>query len=117
MPSKTIHQTFLERHPVDNVLEVFVGSKDWIGCYEMFLVLDGLLDIPCRLVHCQSGRDLSHHVDEIVEHLRQRGSPIPLGGDEDCSSKAIFGVQKTLGGKIRLLVVDPHFVTGKAGNN
>ena len=53
----------------------------------MFLVLDGLLDIPCRLVHCQSGRDLSHHVDEIVEHLRQRGSPIPIGGDEDCSSK------------------------------
>jgi len=88
----------------------FVGSKDWIGCYEMFLVLDGLFDVPCKLVHCQSGSDLENHVDEIIHHLQQRGSPIPIGGDQDCSSKAIFGVKRNSEGDVAFLVVDPHFV-------
>jgi len=65
----------------------FVGSKEWIGCYEMFLVLDGLFDVPCRLVHCRSGENLREHLDVIIRHLQQSGSPIPIGGDTDCSSK------------------------------
>merc|ERR1711970_60469 len=87
----------------------FVGSKEWIGCYEMFLVLDGLFDVPCRLVHCRSGENLREHLDVIIRHLQQSGSPIPIGGDTDCSSKAIFGVRQQASGT-SLLVVDPHFV-------
>jgi len=85
----------------------FVGSKEWIGCYEMFLVLDGLFGVACRLVHCRSGGELGNHVDSIVEHLKTRGAPIPIGGDQDCSSKAIFGVRKTRSG-FSFLIVDPH---------
>jgi len=68
----------------------FVGSKEWIGCYETFLVLDDLFGVPCKLIHCQSGAEIRDHAEAIIRHFRDHGAPIPVGGDQDCSSKVVF---------------------------
>jgi len=86
VPSISQIQEIIEKYD-DTKSEQFVGSKEWIGSYEMFLTLDSMFDVPCRLVHCRDGTELENHVDSIVEHLKTRNAPIPIGGDRDASSK------------------------------
>ncbi|KAI4497254.1 hypothetical protein M0802_007738 [Mischocyttarus mexicanus] len=46
------------------------------------------------------------------EHFEEFGSPIMMGGDQDCSSKCIIGIHTGSKGAY-LLIIDPHFI-GKA---
>ena len=86
----------------------FVGSRDWIGSVEVGLVLDQLCEVPCKIVHSRSGRELDYVFDQVEEHFRRRKCPIMMGGDLDCSSKGIFGACRTISEKY-FLILDPHF--------
>ncbi|XP_043490051.1 ufm1-specific protease 1 isoform X2 [Polistes fuscatus] len=66
----------------------FIGSREWIGCFEVCLVLDSLYNINSKIVHIASGRELSKYLHIIRQHFQEFGSPIMMGGDQDCSSKA-----------------------------
>lgn len=90
----------------------FVGSKDWIGSFEVCLILDTLFDVPSKIIHVTSGNELLKYICIIKSHFEEFGSPIMMGGDKDCSSKCIVGIKIGLG-ETSLLIVDPHFV-GKA---
>ncbi|XP_033219626.1 ufm1-specific protease 1 [Belonocnema kinseyi] len=90
----------------------FIGSREWIGSFEICLVLDKLHNVLSKIVHVHSGKDLVKNVDVIKKHFEEMGPPVMMGGDRDCSSKGIMGIHIGKGGKY-LLVVDPHF-TGKA---
>ncbi|KAK2587899.1 hypothetical protein KPH14_003995 [Odynerus spinipes] len=92
--------------------ESFVGSRDWIGSFEVCLILDYFYDVPCKIVHVTSGKELIKYIEIIKRHFEEFGSPIMMGGDKDCSSKCIVGLN--IGSKeTDLLIVDPHFI-GKA---
>lgn len=82
--------------------ESFKGSREWLGCVEAALVIDQLLDVPCKLVHVTPGDD---QLNTLIQILK---SHFMMGGDMDSSSKGIFGASD--GG---LLVVDPHY-SGKS---
>lgn len=76
---------------------------------QVCLVLDERYGIPSKIIHVSSGKNLEEQVPILKKHFEQFGSPIMMGGDEDCSSKGIVGIHV---GKENtyLLVVDPHFV-------
>ncbi|KAM3960301.1 UFM1 specific peptidase 1 [Aphomia sociella] len=87
----------------------FSGSKQWIGSFEVCLVIDKLYDIPCKIVHVNKGEELQKIVDTLVSHFNKFGSPVMMGGDIDCSSKGIMGIH-TNRKDASLLIVDPHYV-------
>lgn len=88
----------------------FIGSRDWIGCFEACLVLDVLYGVPCKVIHIPSGQQLCKHIPELVEHFCKLGSPVMMGGDKDCSAKCIVGIHTDEKNDASLLVVDPHFL-------
>lgn len=92
----------------------FLGSREWIGSFEVCLVLNHLYDALSKIVHVPSGRDLPGKIDAIKGHLEDFGSPIMMGGDRDCSSKCIVGIHESANGTYTL-IVDPHYV-GKPKN-
>lgn len=92
----------------------FQGSRDWIGSTEVFLCLDHFYQVPCRVLHASSGGQVADHVDALLAHFQQQGSPVMMGGDTDASSKGILGVCRTSSGKPFLLVLDPHWYRNDA---
>lgn len=99
---------------VEDKERTFIGSKEWIGSFEVSIVLNQLYGICSKIIHVSSGKELINQVDNIKKHFKQFGSPIMMGGDRDCSSKCIVGLH--IGnGDVYLLIVDPHFV-GKVKN-
>ncbi|XP_026763477.2 uncharacterized protein LOC113521977 [Galleria mellonella] len=87
----------------------FLGSRQWIGSFEVCLVIDKLYDVPCKIVHVNKGDELQKIVEVLVTHFKTFGSPVMMGGDVDCSSKGIMGIR--LGERdASLLIVDPHYV-------
>ncbi|KAL4233821.1 Peptidase C78 [Mactra antiquata] len=72
--------------------ESFVNSKEWIGSFEVCLCLDYFYDVPCKILHINSGKEILSHMEAISNHFKQFGSPIMMGGESDTSSKGILGV-------------------------
>ncbi|XP_075738642.1 UFM1 specific peptidase 1 isoform X2 [Rhipicephalus microplus] len=83
----------------------FEGCCDWIGSTEVFLCLDHFYQVPCRILHASTGGQVAHHVDALLRHFEQLGSPVMMGGDCDASSKGILGVCQTSSGESHLLVL------------
>ncbi|XP_049877215.1 ufm1-specific protease 2 [Pectinophora gossypiella] len=87
----------------------FVGSRQWIGSFEVCLVIDKLFDIPCKMLHVNKGDELKNIVEQLKTHFDKFGSPVMMGGDVDCSSKGVMGIRVD-GNNASLLIVDPHYV-------
>ncbi|XP_037525538.1 inactive Ufm1-specific protease 1 isoform X2 [Rhipicephalus sanguineus] len=92
----------------------FEGSCDWIGSTEVFLCLDHFYQVPCRILHASTGGQVAHHIDTLLRHFEQQGSPVMMGGDSDASSKGVLGVCQTSSGESHLLVLDPHWYRNDA---
>ncbi|KAL3882579.1 hypothetical protein ACJMK2_028909 [Sinanodonta woodiana] len=84
----------------------FIGSREWIGSFEVCLCLDYFHQVPCKILHVKSGAELDHYVDQIIKHFQTFGAPVMMGGDGDNSSKGILGVCEE---PAALLVMDPHY--------
>ncbi|CAF4809613.1 unnamed protein product [Pieris macdunnoughi] len=93
----------------------FFNSKQWIGSFEVCLVIDRLYDIPCKIIHVNKKESLENIVEVLKDHFIRFGSPVMMGGDVDCSSKGIMGIYVN-GAESSLLIVDPHYV-GKEQTN
>ena len=97
----------------------FVGSKSWIGTFEICLVLDSLYDIQSKIIHVKPGTLNNRETKFLQQHFSDYKSPVMMGGDADSSSKCILGVCYLCdesGGDnsyndndVYLLVLDPHF--------
>ncbi|XP_038060358.1 ufm1-specific protease 1-like [Patiria miniata] len=85
-----------------------IGSKEWIGSYEICICIDHFYDVPCKILHVSRGAELISKIPDLWQHFQDIGSPVMMGGDCDAASKGIMGIcigqQKTY-----LLVLDPHF--------
>lgn len=85
----------------------FIGSREWIGSIEVSYAIDYFYKVQCRIIHARNINDLKLQADNIVNHFKEFGSPLMMGGDQDCSSKCILGI--SIGPeKIWLLILDPH---------
>ncbi|XP_002157577.1 ufm1-specific protease 1 [Hydra vulgaris] len=95
--------------------ESFIGSKEWIGTYEAFLIIDTLYKISCKILHVSCGKELYKVIEILKDHFQNTGSPIMMGGDIDCGSKTILGICHKED-DWWLLVLDPHFSKMKVYN-
>ncbi|KAJ0174232.1 hypothetical protein K1T71_010378 [Dendrolimus kikuchii] len=103
---RQIQETLVE---LEDKPKSFLGSRQWIGSFEVCLVIDKLFDIPCKIVHVNAGDDLKSIIDVLVNHFEKFGSPVMMGGDVDCSSKGVMGVH-IVDDQASLLIVDPHYI-------
>ncbi|XP_014677871.1 PREDICTED: ufm1-specific protease 1-like isoform X2 [Priapulus caudatus] len=88
----------------------YVGSREWIGSFEICLIIDHVYSVPCKILHVSGGvQELESHAEQLLDHFMKYGSPVMMGGSTDTSSKAILGVARSDDG-LHLLVLDPHFV-------
>ncbi|XP_012940277.1 ufm1-specific protease 1 [Aplysia californica] len=85
--------------------ESFIGSRQWIGSFEVSLCLDYFYEVPGKVIHVNSGSEISGVLPELHQHFQVVGAPIMMGGETDNSSKGIVGVRLE---PPALLIVDPH---------
>ena len=90
----------------------FVGSRDWIGCFEASIVIDVLYDIPCKILHSIPGR-LSDNLSELKSYFKNVKSPIMMGGDLDNASKGVLGFCENSAEQCYFLIANPHLYTNQ----
>ena len=84
----------------------FAGSREWIGSFELGLVLDALLGLPCRILPFNCGRELPQAAHTLAAHFASGGGPVMCGGGS--AAVTLLGVAP--GPPVpRALVLDPHF--------
>jgi hypothetical protein len=71
--------------------------------------VDHLYGVSSKIIHVAKGSDLHDHVPSLVEHFNKYGSPVMMGGDQDCSAKAVMGVHSSDSEAYLLIVVRLHY--------
>lgn len=90
----------------------FVGSREWIGCFEAMIVVDTLYDVQCRILHCPESNTLDEINEKLREHFDSKGGPIMMGGNMDVASKGVLGCAKAIENDSKFfLIADPHFLS------
>lgn len=87
----------------------FVGSKEWIGSFEVSAVLNQLLQIDCRIHQCPSGEEMVGAGQILLRHFQTQGTPVMIGGG--VLAHTILGVDYNQDiGSIKFLILDPHYI-------
>ncbi len=88
--------------------EQFVGSKEWIGAFEVNLVLNKLLNIDSRILFISSGAEVPSKARELKDHFQTEGTPIMIGGG--VLAYTLLGIDYNEDtGDIKFLILDPHY--------
>ena len=90
----------------------FLGSRQWIGSFEVSTVLNQLYEIECRIVHVSKGSEMASQARFLINHFNSsKGAPIMIGGG--VLAHTIIGCKlNKMSGEVQFLILDPHF-TGK----
>ncbi|KAG5494132.1 hypothetical protein JKF63_01967 [Porcisia hertigi] len=93
--------------------KTFVGSRDWIGSFEIMLVLQHYVPaLECTIKRLESGKDLDTDPSVqllLTEHFRNpRAAPVMIGGSS--YAHTILGVHINVHTMEALyLILDPHY--------
>eukprot|EP00050_Salpingoeca_kvevrii_P000338 m.146351 g.146351 ORF g.146351 m.146351 type:complete len:289 (-) comp10090_c0_seq11:450-1316(-) len=73
----------------------FASSRDWIGSPEVWMCIDWLYDVPCRILSLGSGAELHQAPaqNKLAAHFAKFRCPIFCGGDRDSMAKTIAGIR------------------------
>ena len=86
----------------------FLGSKDWIGSFEISLCLDMQLGIQSRILSVKSGAEMKEKGRELASHFTDHGTPVMIGGG--VLAYTLLGVDyDEVSGDTRFLILDPHY--------
>lgn len=114
MPSiRRIQEILYEVDPDKTGKKAFVGSSEWIGSFEVMLVLQNHLPgLECTIKRLESGRDLDTDAGVqmlLSEHFRgPDAAPVMIGGSS--YAHTILGLHvnvQTM--EAEYLVLDPHY--------
>lgn len=90
----------------------FVGSKKWIGSFEVSYCLDNLLGVTSKFLSVPNGAEMATKGRELAQHFDTQGTPIMIGGG--VLAHTILGVDyNELTGDISFLILDPHYTGGE----
>ncbi|XP_028397469.1 ufm1-specific protease 2-like [Dendronephthya gigantea] len=90
----------------------FIGSKKWIGSFEVHLCLDYFLDVSSKILAVNSGAELQNKGRELIHHFQTQGTPVMIGGG--VLAHTILGVSfNDRSGEIKFLILDPHYTGGE----
>ena len=56
-----------------------VGSKQWIGSFEVNVVLNHLIGVSSKILHVPSGAEMGSQGRQLLLHFRTQGTPIMIG--------------------------------------
>ena len=56
-----------------------VGSKQWIGSFEVSVVLNHLIGVTSKILHVPSGAEMGSQGRQLLLHFRTQGTPIMIG--------------------------------------
>jgi len=92
--------------------EEFVGSRQWIGSFEVGMCLEHLLGVTSKIMFVSSGAEMSSKGRDLMHHFQTQGTPIMIGGG--VLAHTILGVDfNDQTGDIRFLILDPHYTGGE----
>ena len=57
----------------------FLGSKQWIGSFEVSIVLNHLLGVTSRITNVPSGAEMGSTGRELLRHFEEEGTPVMIG--------------------------------------
>eukprot|EP00164_Ancoracysta_twista_P008097 GFYU01011614.1.p2 GENE.GFYU01011614.1~~GFYU01011614.1.p2 ORF type:complete len:164 (-),score=15.36 GFYU01011614.1:57-548(-) len=90
----------------------FVGSKEWIGSFEVMMVLQHFVSgLDCTIQRMESARELDSNptiLRMLQTHFEKGGAPIMIGGSN--YAHTIIGVDinvRTM--DAQFLIADPHY--------
>ncbi|RNF09413.1 hypothetical protein TraAM80_02212 [Trypanosoma rangeli] len=95
----------------------FVGSKDWIGSFEVMIVIQHFVPgMECTIRRMESGADLETDPSVqqlLVDHFRnKKACPVMIGGSS--YAHTILGLDANLATmEVRYLIADPHYSSGE----
>ncbi|XP_061839970.1 ufm1-specific protease 2 [Nerophis lumbriciformis] len=86
----------------------FVGSRQWIGSFEVHAVLNQLLGVTSKIMFVSQGSEMATKGRELANHFLTEGTPVMIGGG--VLAHTILGVAwSETTGMIRFLILDPHY--------
>jgi len=86
----------------------FMGSKEWIGSFEVQMVLNEKLGVESKIINVSSGIELPDQVPDLIEHFENVGSPVMIGGG--VLAHTIVGVAYDEATRdCQFLILDPHY--------
>ena len=86
-----------------------IGSKEWIGAFEVNLVLNELLGIDNQILYVSSGTELNSKGRELLYHFQHNGTPVMVGGG--VYAYTILGIDyDKVKGSCKFLILDPHYI-------
>eukprot|EP00794_Sanderia_malayensis_P012886 gene12886-14212_t len=90
----------------------FIGSKQWIGSFEVSLCLEKLIDVSSKILHVSTGAEMAYKGRELLDHFKNQGTPVMIGGG--VLAHTILGVHfNESSGDIKFLILDPHYTGGE----
>ncbi|CAK8671812.1 ufm1-specific protease 1-like [Clavelina lepadiformis] len=92
---------------MEDKTKTFIGSKEWIGSFEICICIDYFYDASCKLHHIPAG-EVINAINILKKHFTENSSPVMMGGDTDASSKCILGVAGEYEEDYEILILDPH---------
>eukprot|EP00731_Ephydatia_muelleri_P037354 Em0447g9a len=57
----------------------FVGSREWIGSFEVSTCLNQLLGIQCKIHYCSSGAEMGSVGRLLLHHFKTQWTPVMIG--------------------------------------
>ena len=70
----------------------FLGSKQWIGSFEVSIVLNHLLGVTSRITNVPSGTEMGSTGRELLRHFEEEGTPVMIGALVCCTNLSLFPV-------------------------
>ena len=90
----------------------FVGSRQWIGSFEVGICLEEIIKVQSKIMHVPSGAEMAFKGRDLIEHFRSQGTPVMIGGG--VLAHTILGIHfNESTGDIRFLILDPHYTGGE----
>jgi hypothetical protein len=108
---------------VDGKDPKFVGSRDWIGSFELALIIEHLLGVQSKILSVNCGDEVNGDVcEQLLQHFNAYGTPVMCGGAVG-GAITIIGIDTTPQRRshtsmsngldnARFLMLDPHYVGG-----
>jgi hypothetical protein len=92
--------------------EKFVGSKTWIGSFEVMMVLQHYVPLlECKIHRVEKGKQLDEDVQLhrlLAAHFDRGGAPVMIGGA--AYAHTILGINCNIRtGDAQYLILDPHY--------
>lgn len=93
----------------DKRRDEFLGSKQWIGSFEVSYVVNKLVGKDSTMLHFQSGSEVVTYLPTLKQHFSNHGTPVMIGGGVLAYTLLGVAEDEEEPSKSQFLILDPHY--------